>query len=113
MDVQKLLQCAYVAASNKKATELNCIDVTGLTDVCDYHLICSGDNDKQTQAIADAIQQEIKQKAFVLPYGIEGKNSGQWIVLDYGALIVHVFLSEARKFYAIDTLYPKAKKLSF
>jgi ribosome-associated protein len=94
------------AAQNKKAKDLVLQSLAGKSDLCDFQLICSGENDRQTKAIAQNIAAVCKETANIRPASVEGAKSGQWILMDYGSLIVHVFLSEVRDYYALDSLWP-------
>lgn len=109
----ELAKGAAKAAADKKAQRIVLQDLRGLSDVCQYQLICSGSNEKQTQAISQNVdhiaRKQFGQKAIV----IEGMQSGNWILLDYGALIVHVFNDTIRDYYAIDQLWPSAKSIEF
>jgi ribosome-associated protein len=99
---------AAAAALDKKAGRLVLQDLRGQSDLCDFQLVCSGENDRQTRAIADAIEDQLK-KAGTRPVAVEGKQTGNWILVDFGSVLIHVFLESLRDFYAIETLFPKAK----
>ena len=107
----ELGQIAAAAAVDKKSSRITLMDVHGLTDMCDIVLICSAENEKQSAAIADAIEDHCKKAAGVKPYVVEGKQVGNWILMDYGSLIVHIFLAAARDYYALDSLWPLAKTI--
>ncbi len=111
MSTEEYAKFAVAAARDKKATRLILQDLRGFSDLCDFQLICSGQNEKQTQAIADSIQGDLKQKASLQVLAVEGKTSGHWILLDYGSLIVHVFYDYVRDYYALEELWPQAKFL--
>lgn len=102
----ELAKVAAEAARSKKASRIVFLDLRGKSDICDFQLICSGDSDRQTKAICDAIEDVCKEKMQVRPISIEGKGSGQWILLDFGSLIVHVFLNQLRDYYALENLWP-------
>lgn len=108
LDIAKL---AAQAALDKKATRIVLQDLRGLSDVCQMQLICSGANERQTQAICQGIEELLKEKAGLRPLVIEGKQSGHWVLVDYGSTIIHVFLDAIRDFYAIETVWTKAKKI--
>lgn len=107
----ELAQIAASAAVDKKATRITVLDVRGLTDMCDSVLICSADNERQSAAISEAIEERCRKVAGLKPYAVEGKQVGNWILMDYGSFVVHIFLAEARDYYALDSLWPKAKKI--
>jgi ribosome-associated protein len=108
MNYQELAQIAASAAVDKKATRIKLLDLKGQTDLCDVTLVCSAENEKQVAAVAQAIEERCKKVAGVRPLSVEGMQLGNWVLLDYGSMICHVFLSEARDYYAFDTLWPKA-----
>ena len=98
-------------ADTKKAKDVILIDLSGLSDVCEYQFICSGNNPLHTVAIAEAIEKNIKQECNMRLKHSEGRESGHWIMLDYGSYQVHVFLDEIRDYYAIEDIWSKKKVL--
>ena len=104
----EIAKLAIQAAQDKKASNIVVLDLNGRSDVCDYQFVCSGENEKQTVAIADAIEAICRTEARCVPSAIEGKNSGHWISMDYGSLIVHVFVKSLRDYYAIESIWPNA-----
>lgn len=102
---------AAAAAADKKAVRPILLDLRGVSDLCDFQFICSGDNERQTRAIADAIEDRCKKLGGFRPAAIEGKQTGNWILLDYGSTLVHVFFGPLRDYYALESLWPKAKFL--
>jgi len=108
MDNLTLAKAAANAAANKKATRPVILDLRGKSDICDYQFICSGSNNKQTVAIANEIEAEFK-KLGQRPVAIEGKQSGNWILMDYGSTLIHIFFDGVRDFYAMESLWPDAK----
>lgn len=99
---------AAAAAADKKASRPVLLDLRGLADFCDFQFICSGENDRQTRAIAEAIEERCKKNG-VRPAAVEGKQTGNWITLDYGSIIIHVFFDYLRDYYALEEIWPKAK----
>jgi ribosome-associated protein len=102
---------AAAAAADKKALRPVLLDLRGQSDLCDYQFICSGENERQTRAIAEAIEARCKQAGGVRPVAVEGKQSGNWILIDYGSTVIHVFYNYLRDYYALEELWPKAKFL--
>jgi ribosome-associated protein len=99
------------AALDKKAEDLQVFDLRGLTSYTDFLVLCSGTSDRQVQAIAEGIEVDLKtEDARVL--GSEGYNEGQWILLDYGDVIVHIFFQHVRDFYDLEGLWSDAPRLS-
>ena len=98
---------AVSAALDRKAQDLRVLHLGRVTDFTDYFLICSGTSDRQVQAIADAIQERLRAEK-VRPLHVEGYTRAQWVLLDYGDLVVHVFQEEPRRFYALERLWGDA-----
>lgn len=101
------------AATTKKASNIRIIDVTGKSDLCEYMVICSGESDRQTQAIAREVDRVARKELGIKAVSIEGMQSGSWILLDFGSTMVHIFQSETRNYYALDTLWPEAAVIDF
>ena len=99
------------AALEKKASRLVIQDLRHRSDICDYQVICSGSSDRQTQAICNSIEDLVRQKLKQRPVAIEGKQTGHWILLDYGSVVVHVFLEEIRDYYALENLWPDVQSI--
>ena len=98
---------ALHAASDKKALAPVVLDLRSLASFTDYFLITSGTNQRQVQAIADAVEERLKQ-AGTRPERIEGYKTAEWVLLDYGDFIVHVFDDKARRFYDLERLWRDA-----
>lgn len=102
---------AVLAAEEKKAQGIKLLDLKGLTMITDYFLIVTGGSKPQTQAIANAIEEKLgEEKISILRR--EGYQEGRWILLDFGDLVVHIFLPEERDFYGIERLWGDAKDLT-
>ena len=97
-------------ALEKKATDVIILDVGGLTSIADYFVICSGSSERQVNAIADAIQDELKKKFNTLAK-VEGTSSGTWILLDYDDIIVHIFHENIRTFYGLENMWRDAPQI--
>ena len=108
-----LVRGAAKVAENKKSVRIAVQDVKGMSDVCDYQLICSGTNEKQCQAICQGIEDFARTNFGRRAVAIEGKQTGNWILLDFGGVIVHIFNDSVRDYYAIDQLWPSAKSLTY
>lgn len=104
-----VLQCIN-AALGRKAKDLTLLKVKELSSFTDYFLICSGTSDRQVKAIAEFIEETLK-KSGIHPLGIEGKNSGNWILMDYGDVIIHIFYEPTREFYDIERLWSDAPSM--
>ena len=101
---KEMARLAYQAMEEKKARDIRIIDISEISVLADYFLIASGSNKNQVQAMVDNIQEELHKAGFV-PKQIEGYNSANWILLDYGDIIVHVFDEENRLFYDLERIW--------
>jgi len=100
---------AVRAAESKKATDILVLDLTGITSFADFFVICTGANQRQVQAIADEVNLQLKRRAGELPISVEGYDQAEWVLADYGDLLVHVFSSKAREYYGLERLWRGAK----
>lgn len=107
---QRALLCVN-ASLEKKAKDLIILKVKEISAFADYFIIASGTSDRQVRAIADAIQENLK-KAGILPMGIEGEAPGQWILMDYSDVIIHIFLDNVRTFYDLERLWSEAPRMA-
>jgi len=96
---------------DKKATDALILQVAPLTSVADYLVIGSADSDRQASAIADHID-GILSRSGSRPLSIEGTRSSQWVLMDYGDVIVHIFRQDVRKHYALERLWADAKRIA-
>jgi ribosome-associated protein len=97
-------------ASDKKGSDIVMLRTAELTTMADFFIICSGRSDRQVQALAGAIVDELRDDG-VRPLGIEGKASARWVLLDFGSVIVHVFAPEEREYYGLERLWSKAAQV--
>ncbi len=111
-EIQSRVQTAVEAASAKQATNLMVLHVEKLTSIADYFMICSASSDRQASAIVDAVEESVREKHGAKPLLSEGKNSGRWVLLDYGDFILHVFNEETRKFYGLERLWGDAPNVT-
>ncbi|HVI76193.1 MAG TPA: ribosome silencing factor [Anaeromyxobacteraceae bacterium] len=97
------------AGLDKKAEDVLVLDVRGLTSYADYFVLMTADSDRQAGAIADAVDEKLKAKG-ATKVGVEGYESGRWILVDYGDVVAHVFSREARGFYDLEGLWADAPR---
>jgi len=98
------------AAIEKKARDPVLLELKGISSITDYFLLCTGKSDRQVQAIAQAIEEELKKNG-IRPLGQEGTAQGKWILMDYGDVVVHIFLEPIRKFYDLEGLWIEAPRM--
>ena len=107
LDAKKRALLCVNASLEKKANNIVVMNVRELSAFTDYFVICSGASDRQVQAIAAAIRENMKKKG-LLPLGVEGENHGQWVLMDYEDVVVHIFYEPVREFYEIERLWSEA-----
>ena len=106
---RKLADTIAAAALAKKAERIIILNVEHVSSLCDWMVICQGNNPFQTRAIADSIITVCSTRNTV-PYLCEGLEGGRWIVVDFSDVLVHVFLPQLRAYYAIEDLWPSAAR---
>jgi ribosome-associated protein len=97
-------------ASDKKGNDIVLLRTAELTTMADFFVIMSGRSDRQVQALAGAIVDELRDDG-IKPLGTEGRASARWVLLDYGSVIVHVFAPEERDFYGLERLWSAATQV--
>ena len=105
----KALACAK-AAIEKKAENIKILDLSELSSFTDYFVICSALSDRQVHAIADSVEHEMESCGYTL-VNSEGYSDGRWVLLDFGDVIVHVFLDALREYYDLETLWSDAPRI--
>ncbi|HEY6292696.1 MAG TPA: ribosome silencing factor [Terriglobia bacterium] len=104
------LERAIHAAQGRKALDLTVLDLKGISSFTDFFVICAGTSTRHTQAICDAIIEELKKKGSK-PAHVEGYPQAEWILVDYLDFVVHIFLERAREFYDLERLWKKAARV--
>jgi ribosome-associated protein len=99
-------------AADRKAIDLRVLDLRGIVSYTDFFVICTGNTERQTKAIHDAIHKELKDSAGLLPRRSEGDREARWILLDYLDCVVHIFTPEAREYYRLDQLWGEAPQVA-
>jgi ribosome-associated protein len=92
------------ALDDLKAIDIQVIDVTGMTDVTDHMIVASGTSSRHVKSLANNVVDEML-KLGIKPYGVEGMDQGEWVLVDLVDVVVHVMQSQARKFYEIERLW--------
>ncbi len=110
MTPQKQALAAAEAALTKKALQITILDVRGKSDYTDYIVLASGTSDRHVQAIASAVDERMRRHKRP-PQGVEGLANAQWVLLDFGSIVVHVFYRAARSLYDLDGLWLDAERV--
>ena len=106
------LRWAIEAAQNKKAAGVTLLDLRELGAFTEAFLLCSGSSARQVQAISDEIEEQLARRGARL-WHREGYEGAEWVLLDYGGFIVHVFSEQARRYYHLERLWRAARKVQF
>lgn len=110
MDDTQLLQTIIESIQEKKGHKVITVDLTEIDSAsARYFVICQGNTPTQVEAIADSVREYTRIQTGIKPIGYEGYRSAQWIIIDYGTVLVHVFQPAAREFYRLEQLWNDAK----
>ena len=101
---------AIAALEDKKAEDISILDISQVSVLADYFLIASGNSKIQVQALIDSVQEKLGRAGYA-PKNIEGYRTGNWVLMDYGDLIVHIFDRQNRLFYDLERIWCDGKKL--
>lgn len=110
---EQLALAVAEAALDKKAIRIEIMDVRGKVDYTDYVVVMSGRSDRQVNAIARGMEEELKHKHGVRCVGVEGLPQGSWVLLDFGDVVAHVFHQDTRGFYDLESLFIDATRVDF
>lgn len=111
-DLPEAVKTSVEAALDKQAENLLVLDLRGISSFTDFFLIMNGQSARQNHAIMESVERSLK-KAGQRPLSIEGRKSAEWILMDYGDFILHIFSEEARAFYELEKLWADGPRLEF
>ena len=106
------LKIVVDALDAKKGEDIAVLDLIDLKTIADYFVVCTGNSAPQVKALAENVELKLKETLGLMPHHTEGYQTGSWILLDYGCVVVHVFHKEAREFYGLEKLWVDGKKIS-
>lgn len=104
--MEKIVKCI----DSKKGADIKVLDISGVTTMADYFIICQGGSGVQMKAIAEEIEEKLSEEG-INPLGREGMATAYWILMDYSDVIVHIFNNESRSFYSIENLWQDAAEV--
>jgi ribosome-associated protein len=110
LETEEAVLMAARAASDRKAAELIVLDLREVAQFTEYFLICTANNQRQVQAVTDAIEESLRA-AGKRPTHIEGYTAAEWVLMDYGDFIAHIFSPTSRRFYDLERLWRDAKRV--
>jgi ribosome-associated protein len=111
MTIEEKLKIAVKALDNKKAEDLKALKIADLTVLTEYFIIAHGNSTTHARSLADEVEFRLSEKG-TKPKHVEGHNGSEWVVLDYGDFIIHVFCKTAREFYKLERLWADGQPLS-
>ena len=107
LNAKEIIEIAVKALSDKKGKELKVLYTANQTTLAEYFIICSDTSNTQVRALSEAVEEALS-KAGEEPHHIEGHRGGQWTLLDYSAVVIHIFTDEGREFYDLERLWSDA-----
>ena len=110
--LQSEIRWAVEAAQDKQAGDIAVLKLEGTGAFAEYFLVCSGHSQPQIQAISDAVEENLEKHGRRLKHR-EGKSDAEWVLLDYGDIVVHVFSDRARRYYDLERLWRTAERIDF
>lgn len=110
-DSEKTARLCAAAAADKKAGDIVLLDMRGVSDFTDFFLVCSASSEPQLKAISSAIREKVRDELAIQPIAADGFPTSQWIVIDYGDVICHLFLAGKRGHYDLEGLWSDAPRL--
>lgn len=110
-ELDETVKLALHCASEKKAVRTTALDLREIASFTEFFVITSGTNQRQVQAISDEIEEQLKKQLSTRPVRIEGYPTAEWVLMDYGDFVVHIFEQRARDFYDLERLWRDAKKV--
>ncbi len=113
LETRKLARAIAIAAEDRKAADIVILEVAEVSYLADYFVIVTGFSQTQVRAISDSIEDKISKELDRNPLRVEGKSQGNWILQDYGDVIVHIMLEKDREFYNLEAFWGHAKKINF
>jgi len=111
-DLPNDVRVSLKASQAKKGEGMVILDLKGISSFTDYFVIMHGNSKRQNVAICENVERELKEKD-IRPESIEGRENAEWILMDYGNFIIHIFSREAREYYSLEKLWGDAPRLDF
>lgn len=112
-DARQRADIAATAAESKKADDIVVLEVGDIIAITDVFVIASGTNRRQVRTIVEEVERQIADQTGIKPVSVEGLDDASWVLLDYGDLVVHVFLDETRSYYDLERLWADAPRLDW
>jgi ribosome-associated protein len=110
-DTKERSRVAATAAADKKGEDIVILDVGDILGIADVFVITHAPNTRQVRTIVEEIEKQLRERADTRPRSVEGLDDASWVLLDYGDIVVHVFLTETRAFYGLERLWADAARV--
>lgn len=110
MQAKEMVKAAYEALEEKKGEDIRIIDISEITTIADYFIIAAGGSNSQVSALMDNVQEKLGRLGYE-PKRIEGARTLNWVLMDYGDIIVHIFMREDRLFYDLERIWKDGKNV--
>lgn len=111
MNSKEIARNAFMLLDEKKAIDIKVIDISKISVIADYFIITGGANERQVKALADNVEEKLGKEG-VSPRSIEGYHNANWILMDYGDVIIHIFNQEDRLFYDLEKIWLDGQSVS-
>ncbi len=109
MEAREKADAAARSALEKQARDVVALDLVGITDIADFFVLASGGSERHVKTISEAVEHDMKGRG-MLPLSREGQEEGRWVIIDYGDVVIHVFLESVRELYDLESLWIEAKR---
>ena len=109
--IPESVKISVEASQMKKAEDIVVLDLTGISSFTDFFIIMHGNSSRQNVAIYESIEEDLKDQS-IRPLSVEGRENAEWILMDYGEFIVHIFSPNAREYYSLEKLWGDGIKIS-
>lgn len=104
MELEAIKKAVVAALEDIKAKDITVLDVSKLTSMTEYMIVASGDSNRQTRALSNNVQDKLKELG-VAPIGVEGEANGEWVLVDFGSIVVHIMQPAVREHYSLEELW--------
>lgn len=111
VEEKQVLKKVVGALEDGKAEDVVVLDLAQLTTMTDYFVIAHGANTRQVQALAKSVEEQLREAYQLRPHHVEGLSAGQWVLMDYGFVIVHLFLEDRRRYYSLERIWMDAPRV--
>lgn len=113
MDRLDIVKCIVKSLSEKKAYDINTMNIKDISVICDFFIIASGNSNVQVKALVDEVEFKLSNEFNIHPKNVERYQSANWVILDYNDIVIHIFDRNTREFYDLDKMWSDGEKIKF